>query len=290
MEIGWTDWAFRYLRKYWGLLHFLYFVVVNHILEVGRLCYQVDPLLAGVLDSWRFEVAILHIVEYGLPLVGLGLEGGNHLRVVAIGLSHHSVTYLVQVWQLIRLVVLLTPLARVLSLGVAGLAHEVHVLPRGIVGLVLVVVRVLLRGFTYLWSVIRVLAMGHLRKLWNLLMVEQVSINICLVEIYGTSAAWQGFVWSLVCLIPGPCSVTIALAIVLGCVSTWVFWCWGTICSRKHILVSLSWEVAWEIIKSAILLIIIWTLIIGKFWIDSWLNLKVFHVPYIFYVVAIFEW
>lgn len=125
-------------------------MVVNHIVEVGRLRYQVDPLLAGVLDGGRLEVAILYIVEYRLPLVGLGLEGGNHLRVVAIGLSHHSVTYLVQVRQVVRLVVLLAPLARVLSLGVACLAHEVHVLPWGVVGLVLVVVRVLLRGFTHL--------------------------------------------------------------------------------------------------------------------------------------------
>lgn len=70
-------------------------MVVNHILEIGRLRYQVDSLLAGVLDCGRFKVAILNIVKYGLTLVGLGLEGGNHLRVVAIGLSHNSVTYLV---------------------------------------------------------------------------------------------------------------------------------------------------------------------------------------------------
>lgn len=49
-----------------------------------------------------------------------------------------------------------------LPLVVALLAHEIHVLARGLVGLVFVVMRVLLRGLAYFGSIVGVLALRGL--------------------------------------------------------------------------------------------------------------------------------
>jgi hypothetical protein len=183
-ELG-TDWPLRDLREHWRLLHLLNFMVVDQVLEHGWFGDQIHPLLAGVLHGGCLEISILYVVHVILALIRLIslLEWSKHGRVVpsVASVAHtsniaHMVTHVAGSRSLL-------PWGSALALMLAWililLIHEVKVLASS-----LVVLSVGCPGWlTQLARVVAILALRCLRKLRHLLLVKDVGVDVCLVEV-----------------------------------------------------------------------------------------------------------